>query len=174
MLSPGQAAFEVVDNRKLEIQADLPAEVMAQVKVGQKATFRAVGVDRQVEGTVTQISPSLSPDGRTLRVRMEVANAEGSLKSGLFVEGNILAEGEQKKAALPATLLKAQDRDAELYVSENGVARRRKVVLGPEQAGFRPVEGLAVGAQVVDNGKDLLSDGTKLRVMPVTSTTGGK
>jgi RND family efflux transporter MFP subunit len=174
MLSPGQAAFEVVDNRKLEIQADLPAEVMAQVKVGQKAAFRAVGVDHQVEGTVTQISPSLSPDGRTLRVRLEVANADGSLKSGLFVEGNILAEGEQKKAALPATLLKAQDRDAELYVSENGVARRRKVVLGPEQAGFRPVEGLAVGAQVVDSGKDLLSDGTKLRVVTGSPANGGK
>ncbi len=173
MLSPGQPAFEVVDNRKLEIQADLPAEVMSQVKVGQKATFRAVGVDHQVEGRVTQISPSLSQDGRTLRVRMEVPNPDGALKSGLFVEGNILAEGELKKPSLPATLLKAQDLDVELYISEGGVARRRKVAVGPEQDGFRPVEGLAVGAQVVDNGKDLISDGTKLSIIG-TPATGGK
>jgi RND family efflux transporter MFP subunit len=165
MLSPGQPAFEVVDNRKLEIQADLPAEVMSQVKVGQKAAFRAIGVDHQVEGKVTQISPSLSPDGRALRVRMEVANPDGALKSGLFVEGNILAEGELKKAALPATLLKAQDRDAELYISDGGVARRRKVVAGPEQDGFRPVDGLAAGALVVDSGKDLVTDGTRLRIL---------
>jgi len=174
MLAPGQPAFELVDNRKLEIQADLPAEVMSQVKVGQKATFRAVGVDHLVEGRVTQVSPSLSQDGRTLRVRMEVPNVDGLLKSGLFVEGVVLADGEQKKAALPATLLKAQDRDAELYVSEGGVARRHKVVLGPEQDGFRPVDGLTAGALVVDDGKDLISDGTRLRVAGTAPVSGGK
>lgn len=174
MLAPGQPAFEVVDNRKLEIQADLPAEVMSQVKVGQKVSFRSVGVDHLVEGRVTQVSPSLSQDGRTLRVRMEVPNTDGLLKGGLFVEGVILADGEQKQAALPATLLKAQDRDAELYVSEGDVARRHKVVLGPEQDGFRPVAGLAVGALVVDDGKDLVGDGTKLRVVSTAPVAGGK
>ena len=173
MLAPGQPAFEVVDNRKLEIHADLPAEVMSRVKVGQKATFRAIGLDHQVEGRVTQVSPSLNPDGRTLRVRMEVPNPDGQLKGGLFVEGVILADGEQKKASLPATLLKAQDRDAELYVDEGGVARRRKVVLGPEQDGFRPVDGLVAGAQVVDEGKDLVSDGTRIRVVG-GAPAGGK
>lgn len=173
MLAPGQPAFEVVDNRKLEIQADLPAEVMAQVKVGQKATFRAVGLSHLVEGRVTQVSPSLSKDGRTLRVRMEVPNSDGQLKGGLFVEGVILADGELQKPALPATMLKAQDRDAELYVDEGDVARRHKVVLGPEQDGFRPVEGLAAGARVVDEGKDLVSDGTRLRVVG-GAPAGGK
>ena len=174
MLAPGQPAFEVVDNRKLEILADLPAEVMTQVKVGQSASFSALGLDHPVRGRVTQVSPSLNPDGRTLRVRLEVANPGNELKGGLFVEGVILANGERKQAALPATLLKAQDRDAELYVSENGVARRRKVVLGPEQDGFRPVEGLAPGTQVVAEGKDLVGEGTPLRVVGAGPAAGGK
>ncbi|HEX9082887.1 MAG TPA: efflux RND transporter periplasmic adaptor subunit, partial [Holophagaceae bacterium] len=173
MLAPGQPAFDVVDNRKLEIQADLPAEVMAQVKVGQKATFRTAGVDHLVEGRVAQVAPSLSPDGRTLRVRLVVDNPDGTLKSGLFVEGMILGEGEQAKPSVPATLVKAQDREAELFLDEGGVARRRKVVLGPEQDGFRPVEGLEAGAQVVDNGKDLLGDGMRLRVV-AGPVQGGK
>ncbi|WLT32511.1 efflux RND transporter periplasmic adaptor subunit [Geothrix sp. PMB-07] len=180
MLNPGQTAFEVVDNRKLEIRADLPTEAMASVKTGQKATFRAVGLDRPVEGKVAQVSPSLSQDGRTLRVRIEVANLDGQLKGGLFVEGVILGEGEAKRPALPATLLKAQDRDAELFVAEESVARRRKVVLGVEQDGFRPVTGLAVGVQVIDSGKDLVGEGSRLRVItavaPATSapSVGGK
>jgi RND family efflux transporter MFP subunit len=174
MLNPGQTAFEVVDNRKLEIRADLPTEAMAQVKVGQKATFRAVGLERLVEGRVTQVSPSLSQDGRTLRVRLEVPNPEGTLKGGLFVEGVILGEGETRGPALPATLLKAQDRDAELFISEQGVAQRRKVVLGLEQDGFRPVNGLAVGTQVVDNGKDLVAAGSRLRIVSNAPAAGGK
>ncbi len=172
MLSPGQTAFEVVDNRKLEIRADLPTEAMALVKVGQRASFRAIGVDRLVEGRVTQVSPSLSQDGRTLRVRVEVPNPDGLLKGGIFVEGVILGEGETKSAALPATLLKAQDRDAELYIAEQAVAHRRKVVVGPEQDGFRPISGLSVGAQVIDSGKDLVTDGTKLRVMSSAPAAG--
>lgn len=185
MLNPGQTAFEVVDNRKLEIRADLPTEAMTTVKVGQRATFRAVGLERLVEGRVAQVSPSLSQDGRTLRVRLEVPNADGQLKGGLFVEGVILGEGESRQPALPATLLKAQDRDAELFVAEQNVAARRKVALGPEQDGFRPVGGLTVGTQVIDSGKDLVAVGSRLRVVDAAassspdkpaakSVTGGK
>ena len=172
MLNPGQTAFEVVDNRKLEIRADLPTEAMAQVKVGQRASFRAIGLNRMVEGRVAQVSPSLSQDGRTLRVRVEVPNADGELKGGLFVEGVILGEGETKSPALPATLLKAQDRDAELFIAEQGVAARRKVALGAEQDGYRPITGLPVGAQVIDSGKDLVAVGSRLRV--ATPAAGGK
>ncbi|HJW43299.1 MAG TPA: efflux RND transporter periplasmic adaptor subunit [Geothrix sp.] len=181
MLNPGQTAFEVVDNRKLEIRADLPTEAMTAVKAGQRATFRAVGLERLVEGRVAQVSPSLSQDGRTLRVRLEVPNVDGQLKGGLFVEGVILGEGETRQPALPATLLKAQDRDAELFVAEQNVAARRKVALGPEQDGFRPVSGLAAGTQVIDSGKDLVAVGSRLRVVgspaspsAAQSPTGGK
>lgn len=177
MLNPGQTAFEVVDNRKLEIRADLPTEAMAQIKVGQRATFRAIGLNQRVEGRVAQVSPSLSQDGRTLRVRVEVPNPDGLLKGGLFVEGVILGEGETKSPALPATLLKAQDRDAELFVAEQGLAARRKVVLGPEQDGYRPISGLPVGTPVIDSGKDLVGVGSRLRVAGVPApapTTGGK
>ncbi len=165
MLAPGQPAFDVVDNRSLEIQADLPAEVMAQVAVGQKAIFRTAGVDHAVEGRVAQVAPALNPDGRTLRVRLVVPNPGGVLKSGLFVEGIILGEGVQVRPALPATLVKAEDHDADVFLDEGGVARRRKVRLGPEQDGFRPVDGLEAGAQVVDSGKDLVGEGTRLRVV---------
>ena len=172
MLNPGQTAFEVVDNRKLEIRADLSTEAMSTVKVGQRATFRAIGLAGLVEGRVAQVSPSLSQDGRTLHVRVEVPNPDGLLKGGLFVEGVILGEGETKSPALPSTLLKAQDRDAELYIADQSVARRRKVVLGPEQDGYRPVSGLAVGIQVIDNGKDLVADGTRLRVISGSPAVG--
>jgi RND family efflux transporter MFP subunit len=172
MLNPGQTAFEVVDNRKLEVRADLPTEALSLVKVGQRATFRAIGLDGLVEGRVAQVSPSLSQDGRTLRVRVEVPNPEGVLKGGLFVEGVILGEGESKRPALPATLLKAQDRDAELYVAEQAVAHRRKVVLGPEQDGFRPVSGLSAGAQVIDSGKDLVGEGSRLRLISDQAARG--
>jgi len=48
-------------------------------------------------------------------------------------------------------------------VAEQGVARRKRILVGPEQDGWRPVDGLAVGAQVVAEGRDLVADGTPLQ-----------
>ena len=163
MLSPGQPAFVVVDNRRLEILADLPAEALPRVKVGLKATFRVTGFDKPFQAVLTQISPSLLAEGRTLRVRLEVPNADGSLKGGLFAEGEFLAEGEVRRPALPASAVTALGRDAEVFVAEAGVARRRKITVGPDQGGWRPIDGLSKGAEVVAQGRDQLADGTRLQ-----------
>jgi RND family efflux transporter MFP subunit len=165
MLSPGQTAFEVVDNRKLEILADLPAEALSKVKVGMRVSFRAAGFEQPFAGALTQISPSVQQDGRTLRVRLEVPNADGRLKGGLFAEGTILTDGTTALPALPARVLTAKVGSADLFVVENGLAKARRVQVGAEQDGWRPVEGLEPGTQVVDQGRELVAEGTALKVV---------
>lgn len=163
MLAPGQTAFAVVDNRTLEIQADLPAETMARLQTGMKATFRVAGFDQPFQASLAQISGSVMQDGRTLRVRLLVPNPGGKLKSGLFAEGEILGDGEASRPALPASILTTVGREADVFVAEDGVARRRRVLVGQEQGGWRPVDGLAVGTKVVAQGRDLVTDGTRLQ-----------
>jgi membrane fusion protein, multidrug efflux system len=174
VLSPGQPVFDVVDNRTLEIQADLPAEVLARIQKGMKASFHISGFDKPFEATLTQISGSVTQDGRTLHVRLEVPNTDGRLKSGLFAEGEILSEAENSRPALPASLLTAIGRDAEVFIAENNIARRRRIQLsGQEQGGWRPVEGLTPGTKVVNMGRELVVDGSKLNVTadsPIAST----
>ncbi len=165
MLNPGQPAFVVVDNRRLEILADLPAEAGAGVQVGMTAAFKLSGVGGDtIQGRVTQVAPSLLADGRTLRVRIEVPNADGRLKSGFFAEGEILAQDTVQRTGLPAHVLTLQGREADVFVVENGLARRRRISVGAEQEGWRPVEGLAPGTRVVAQGRDLVVDGTRLRL----------
>jgi membrane fusion protein (multidrug efflux system) len=164
VLAPGQPAFEVVDNRKMEIQADLPAAAIALVKPGQTIRFRVAGITAPFDGKLTQVSPSLGQDGRTLKVRMEVPNPKHLLKSGLFVEGEILGEGQQQLPALPATLLKAQGREGKVFVAKNGLAREVAVTLDGEQDGWRALSGLQPGDQIVAQGSDLVREGMKLRV----------
>jgi RND family efflux transporter MFP subunit len=165
MIAPGQSLFVVVDNRKLEIQADLPTEALATVKVGMKTTFRVAGFPEPFTATLTQVSPSVQADGRTLKVRLEVPNEDGRLKGGLFAEGEILQEGETQRLALPASVMTALGREAEIFVFDNGFGRRRKIAVGSDQNGWRPVEGLAAGDRVVDQGRDQVSDGAKLKVV---------
>ena len=163
VLAPGQLAFTLVDNRKLEIQADLPAASLARLRVGMPATLRVTGFDQPFQATLTQISGSVQQDGRTLRVRLLLANPDGRLKSGLFAEGEILSDGETRQAALPAAIITAVGRDADVFEAVQGVARRKRILVGREQDGWRPVEGIAPGAQVVAQGRNLVVDGTLLQ-----------
>jgi membrane fusion protein (multidrug efflux system) len=175
VLAPGQPVFEVVDNRKMEIQADLPAEVLARIKKGMKAAFHVTGFDTPFEATLTQVSGSVQQDGRTLRVRLEILNTDGRLKSGLFAEGEILVESESNRPALPASVLTAVGRDAAVFVVENNIAMRKQILLsGQEQGGWRPVEGIAAGTRVVAMGRELVTDGTKVQVAtaPAASSQG--
>jgi len=174
VLNPGQPAFTVVDNRKLEIQADLPTEALAMVKVGMKASFRVTGFETPFEATLTQISPSVQADGRTLRVRLEVPNPGNVLKGGLFAEGELVANTEVKKPSLPSSAMTAVGRAAEVFVVENGVAYRKKVTIGADQDGWRPVEGLSAGTQIVGQGRDLVSDGTRVNVTGQVANPEGK
>ena len=163
MLSPGQAAFTLVDNRTLEIQADLPAASLAQLKTGLRAGFRVAGFDQPFQATLTQISGSVQQDGRTIRVRLVLPNPDGRLKSGLFAEGQILAGGNVLHPALPSAILTAVGRDADVFVAEQGVARRQRILVGQDQDGWRSVDGLPLGAQVVAEGRNLVADGTRLQ-----------
>jgi RND family efflux transporter MFP subunit len=172
MIAPGQSLFVVVDNRKLEILADLPTEALALVKVGMKARFRVAGIAEPVTASLTQVSPSVQADGRTLRVRLEVPNPDGRLKGGLFAEGEILGENEIPRLALPAAVMTVQGREAEIFVAESGLARRRKIAVGSEQDGWRPVEGLTAASQVVAQGRDQVSDGSRLQVVKAVTEKG--
>ncbi len=174
VLMAGQSVFEVVDNRKLEIHADLPANAMALVKPGQSVRFRVPGFQQPFTGTLTQVSPILSPDSRNLRVRIEVPNTDRQLKSGVFVEGLILGNGQAQRPSLPASLIKVDGQNGDLYVVEDGVAKKRSVIVGPEQDGFRPVDGIPVGTKVVATGQDLVRDGSKLKIVADGADTAPK
>lgn len=178
MLAPGQPAFVVVDNRRLEILADLPTEAAAAVQKGMPAVFKLQGLlsDRTITGTVTQVSPSLTADGRTLRVRIEVPNPDGTLKSGFFAEGEIQARSEIRKPALPSGVMTVQGREGEVFTVgslaalegglRTGYAARRKIAVGTEQEGWRAVD-LPLGTLVVGQGRDQVVDGSKLRIVDV-------
>jgi len=166
MLAPGQPAFSVVDNRTMEIEADLPTENIGIVQPGLRVRFAVPGFEDFFEGRVTQVAPAVLQDGRTLRVRIEVPNFDGRLKSGLFADGEIISDQTIEKPALPSSILTVVGRNADVFLADNNVARQKRVSVGNEQNGWRPIEydGLKPGEQIVAQGRELVSEGTRLRV----------
>lgn len=164
ILSPGQTAFTIVDNRKLEIQANLPATVISKLKVGMKAYFKVLGFDENFQATLTHISGSIQQDSRTIRVLLLINNNNNLLKSGLFADGVLIGNTNIQNPALPSSLLTTIGQEADVFVVEGNIACHRKILVGPEQNGWRPVYGIKTGTSVVDQGRNLLVNGTPVKV----------
>jgi RND family efflux transporter MFP subunit len=167
MLNPGQSAFSIVDNRRMEIEADLPAENIGIIKTGLRVVFFVHGFGASFEGVVANVAPALVQDGRTLRVRIEVPNDDGRLKSGLFAEGEKISGQTLKRPALPSSILTVAGKSADVYIADNNTVRRRRITIGYDQQGWRPIEkdDLAPGELVVAQGRDLVSEGMRIRVV---------
>jgi RND family efflux transporter MFP subunit len=176
ILNPGQTAFSIVDNRKMEIEADLPADNISIVKPGLRVRFTIPGYDSQFEGQVAQVAPAVRQDGRTLRVRIEVPNSDGLLKSGLFAEGEIISGQALEKPALPSSIITATGKSADIFVAEDNIARQMRISIGNDQDGWRPIEssGVSAGAMIVAQGRELVAEGARLRVVDSGEITKGQ
>ncbi len=145
---------------------DLVGPDIRRVRVGQVVRLRyRAWDDREFRGRVLRLAPEVDPETRTFRVEVAVANREGLLRPGMFVEARILVERREDVPVVP--------RDA---VVERG-GRRVVFVLDGQRVAARPVklglgnddivevrEGLRPGERIVVRGLETLTDGTPVRV----------
>ncbi|HYH20831.1 MAG TPA: efflux RND transporter periplasmic adaptor subunit [Azospirillum sp.] len=144
--------FTLVDLRTVEVEAVVPADEVARLKPGQTATLRVDGFGERVfRGTIARINPMAQAGSRAIPVYVGVDNADGSLRGGMFANGEaIVAEAADAIALPPAALRKDEDGDFVLAVADSRLVRR-KVVRGQVWArgDLVQVDGLAPGEVVV-------------------------
>jgi RND family efflux transporter MFP subunit len=153
-VEPPTAVFSLVDNRKLELESPVSSAELAPVRAGQRVSFSVnsyPGV--RFEGRVIEIAPAVDVDSRAAKVRIGVGNADGKLRAGMFVEGEILTGVERAALLVPAGSLRRDDRsakDSAVFVVAGGRAALRKVRLGRERDTLvEVVEGLKPGETIV-------------------------
>jgi membrane fusion protein (multidrug efflux system) len=75
VVSPGSAVFTVVDPSTLRLEASVPAEALANVRVGLPVEFTVAGYgSRRFEGRVTRVNPTADPATRQVRIIATIPN----------------------------------------------------------------------------------------------------
>ena len=162
------AIFRIVDNRVLELTVTVPSARLPGLAVGQPLAFTTDAVPgRTFEGRVSFINPAADVASRTVKVKAEVPNAAGTLRTGLFVKGRIVTGRRPGVLSVPREALVSWDttaRQGSLFTVEGGVARLVKVRTGSVSAErIEIVEGLAGSPEVVTRGGFNLRDGDRVR-----------
>jgi RND family efflux transporter MFP subunit len=156
----GQEMFVVADLSTVWVIGDLYEKDFASVRVGSEATVNVPVAGRQVRGRVSYIDPRVDPGSRTAKVRVEVPNADGSLRLGMFVEVRFSGQTTGKAVAVPRTAVQSIGERAVVYVVAEGDETRfleRAVKLGPSSGAYIEVlEGVKVGERVVTEGSFFL------------------
>jgi RND family efflux transporter MFP subunit len=162
------AVFTIVDNRKLELESPVPSGQLGQMGSGQRVAFRVNSYPGAVfEGKVIEIGPVVDALTRSAKVRIQVDNGSGKLKTGMFVEGEILTGVQQRAIVVPAVAVYRGDGGtvpAHVFVAENGKAIQRTVRIGRETDGkLEIVEGLKPGDVLVAEQRIELADGVRVQ-----------
>jgi RND family efflux transporter MFP subunit len=164
-ITPDSDLYTIVDLSRVWIVADVPEANGSLVRVGQRGSvsFASPGM-APLSATVTYIQPELDPVTRTLKVRLEVANAGQRLRPEMFVdvEFNVPAA---RRLTVPSDAIIDSGEHQRVFVDiGDNYLEPREVKLG-ERLGDRVViqSGLAPGERVVASRTFLVDSETKLR-----------
>jgi membrane fusion protein (multidrug efflux system) len=164
--------LRLVDLSRLALEAPVPAESIAQVRVGQPVTFRVQGFgERAFSGRVERINPTTAEGSRSIPVHAVIDNPDGVLRGGLFASGGLLLERVAEALPVPVTALREEGGQSYVYEIENDTVRRRPVEVGiATRNGFVDVRaGLEPGDVVVRTNLGQLREGAPVRVMRVAA-----
>ena len=147
-------AFTISDLSHVWIVCDVYENDLAFVHLGEYAEIRLNAFpDTVLKGRISNIGPSLDPNLRTAKVRLEVRNP-GFIRLGMFVKATFHGQKSEVHAMVPATaVLHLHDRDWVYVPADNGQFRRVAVTGGDMLPGnMQEIRtGIQPGQRVVQN-----------------------
>jgi len=147
-------AFTISDLSHVWILCDVYENDLAFVHLGEYAEIRLNAFpDTVLKGRVSNIGPTLDPNLRTAKVRLEVQNP-GFIRLGMFVKATFHGQQREVHAMVPATaVLHLHDRDWVYVPTDNGQFRRVEVSGGDMLPGdMQEIRtGIQPGQRVVQN-----------------------
>lgn len=164
--------LEIVDLRRLELEASLGAADALSVQPGQNAVLRLEGSAQTVTATVARTNPSAQAGSRSVLVYLSIDNTamQAGLRQGLFAQGT-LGTARISALAVPLSAVRTDKPAPYVQVVENKQVAHKPVEMGTRGnsapgAGGEPmvaVKGLAENAVVIAGAVGALREGTAVK-----------
>lgn len=123
-VAAGQTLFEIVDAELLEIQAKLPSDMQAALRIGQKIEYRIQGNDQALTAVVSRISPIADQASRQIEFFATLNQVIPTLSIGAFVEGQLLGSNAISGQMIPLdTIHDIQTKPYVWVIRQNKIAR---------------------------------------------------
>ncbi|WP_420477184.1 efflux RND transporter periplasmic adaptor subunit [Noviherbaspirillum sp. ST9] len=149
---PGEMLYQISDLSTVWVFADVFEQDISLVKPGTKAKVRINAyADKEFDGNVTYVYPTLNAATRTAQVRVELANPGQLLKPGMFANVELAAAPRSTAVTVPVSaVIDSGTRRIVLVQRKEGRFEPRDVKLGARSDNYVEVlEGVQDGEDVV-------------------------
>jgi membrane fusion protein, copper/silver efflux system len=160
----GDKLLSLTELSTVWMYADIYEKDIASIELGQEVAVAIPSYPGETfTGRIIFVSPIVDDATRTVKVRVEMNNANGKLKPNMFVSAAIKAPlGEQ--LVIPASALLDTGTRKVVYVAQaEDTFVKRDIVVGKEAEGFiQVISGLQPGETVVTQATFLIDSQTQL------------
>lgn len=163
LAAPGKPLLDLENPEQLQIEADIPEALIANLKPGMELPVRTTGP--AIVANLTEISPAGDPNTRTFPVKLELPPGS-PLRPGQFVRLAVPVR-DYEALVIPAAALVVRGQMEMVFVNDGGRALLRIIRAGRQRDGTVEVmAGLEGGESLVTDGADKLTGGQPLIVKP--------
>jgi len=162
----GAELMEISSLKKVWVYADIYEDEIPWVKVGQTAEVKFPFSSKSIFAPITRFYPYLDAASRTVKVRIELDNADRGLKPDMYADVTIRSEPTAPVLTIPAeAVLFTGLRERVFLALGDGRFEPREVRTGlqDENGNIEIVSGLAAGDRVVTSAQFMLDSESKLR-----------
>lgn len=147
--------YTISDPTDLWVIAEIKERDVGAVKVGQDTAFSVLPYPGETfRGKVVRLGNQVQPESRTLEVRIEVNNADGRLKPGMFADLEITTSVTPDVIVVPETALQIIDETPVIFIALGGNRFEKRVVKTgvPQHGHVQMLDGIKLGEQIVTDG----------------------
>jgi RND family efflux transporter MFP subunit len=164
-----RALFALAQTDPLRVYVQLPQAYAENVKTGQKVVVtQAELVGQKFNGTITHISGAIDVPTRSLQIEVQLANADGKLRPGAYVQVAVPA-GAQGPLTVPdnALLFRAEGPHVAV-VDDKGIVHLRSIVIGHNLGRVLEIEsGIEATDRIIVNPSDSIAEGDRVQIVPM-------
>ncbi|HCU13017.1 MAG TPA: efflux RND transporter periplasmic adaptor subunit [Gemmatimonadetes bacterium] len=171
VVQPGTALFTVVDPSSMRLEASVPAEQLASIRIGVPVDFTVSGYPgRQFVGRITRINPTADPTTRQVRIYVSIPNEGRSLVGGLFATGR-MSTATKMGLVVPQSAVDVRGSIPSVMRVKQGKAEKVPVKIGLTDKTSETIEvlsGLQPGDTLLMGAAMGITPGTPVRISAPT------
>ena len=164
LVQPGMAILKIARIDRVRLQANVGERDLAGIRVGAPVVVRSLAADQAaLRARVTSVFPFVDQGPRTAVVEALVENPTRRLLPGQYVAMTIVIGERPGALTMPRAAVARLGGASTVWVARDGLAERREVVTGLENADRVEIRsGLAEGERVVVRGREGLYVGARV------------
>lgn len=164
-ISPGMAAFSVINIDKIYFESGVSEQELNNIKVGNEVNIMIESLAMfELKGTIEKISPTFDEKSKTYPFKVIIENKDNLVKAGMFATSEFIIEKKNQSLAIPKKSVFIENDKSYVYIVENGFAVRTEIETGYEELDYiEVISGLDDQSVIIIEGIDKISNNDKVK-----------